>query len=106
MKISEALGAEKPLAVEFDSGAILNITYKPPAYTIAEIEAAQEAANKDPKRIIEMVQTLVTSWDLTDDDGVLVSLASFEVLRTKVPSPVFGGIMRAIREDQNPSGEA
>ena len=104
VRISEALGQPADLAVHFDGGGVLNVTYRPTNYTVAQIEEIQASSQKDPKRIIEAVMRTVIKWDLIDDDGVPVPL-EFEVLRQKVPTPIFRRIFDAVNEDQTPEGK-
>lgn len=126
MRISEALGGRIPLAVQFPSGAVLNIEYAPASYTVAELEEIQKA-ERDPKRIIEAIRRVVLSWDLMDDDGNLVPLtppkreptmsqgddgiwvevpgtdldvAADDPLR-HIPTPVYTAILRSVNEDQS-----
>lgn len=120
MRISEALGGRLPLAVQFPSGAVLNIEYHPASYTVAELEALQKS-ERDPMRIIEAIRRIVVSWDLTDDEGRLVPVdppfagvakatdpESGEVTVSQpmedplrhIPTPVFTQIIKAVNEDQ------
>lgn len=126
MRISEALGGRLPLAVQFPSGAVLNIEYTAASYTVAELEIIQKA-EREPVRIIEAVRRVVLSWDLMDDDGNVVPLTPpkreptmsqgddgvwVEVPGTDldvaaddplkhIPTPVFTQILRAVNEDQS-----
>lgn len=104
MRISEAIGDKKDLDVKFGT-AVLHIQYTPTNYTIAEMEDAV-AHREDPRRLIGLIQTLVKAWDLEDDDGVPIDLADGEAIRTKVGSIVLTGIVKAVKEDSVPSGEA
>lgn len=119
MRIDEALGEVKPLAVKFGP-AVLNIEYRPPSYTIEQLEAAKADA-ENPDRLVRMVQDLIVGWDLTrplrDDEGNVVlgdNGASIEVpvdvtnaddVRKYVTTTVINGITVAVREDNKP-GEA
>jgi hypothetical protein len=102
MRISEAISEQKPLAVKFGA-SVLNIVYAPPSYTVAEMEEAQ--ADKTPARLIAMLQQIVTSWDLTDNDEVPIDLRDAEALRTKVGINIIGAIIKAVREDNQPGEE-
>jgi hypothetical protein len=103
VRISEALAERKPLSVKFTGGAVLSIEYYPPAWTVAELEENQ--ADKNPARIIAMMQKLLASWDLDDDSGEPIDIQNLEAMK-HVPTSVFGEISKAIREDQSPPGEA
>jgi hypothetical protein len=72
MKMSDALKEVKDLRVDFGPGGILNVIYRPPSWTPAEMEAL--AADKDIKRIVDQVRKLVIQWDLTDDYNNLIPL--------------------------------
>jgi hypothetical protein len=118
MRIDEALAESKPLAVKF-SGAVLNIEYRPPAYTIRQMTEA--AADKDnPEALVKMLQDIIVGWDLTRIEKVPydaeTTAAAFERevpvdvtnpddVRDYVPNNIIMGIIKAIREDNDPSGE-
>lgn len=113
MKISEALSPARDLQVRFEA-AILNVTYRPAAYTIEEIERLEETEGeaKTPEqrrarleRLLDTIGRIVISWDLTDDSEVMISPTDRETLRHTVPMPVFMEIIKAVREDQK-VGEA
>lgn len=72
MKMSDALKEVKDLKVDFGAGGVLNVVYRPPSWTPAEMEALQE--DKDIRRIVDQIRKLVIQWDLTDDYNVLVPL--------------------------------
>lgn len=74
MRISEALGGIKDLAVEFAGGGVLNIRYRPSSYTVADLSNIDDEARKDPYRIITMIRDMVVDWDLEDNDGEPVAL--------------------------------
>jgi hypothetical protein len=125
MRISEALSGESPLAVHFPGGAVLNIVYRPAAYTVAELEEIQAEKN-NVGRILDAIRRIVKSWDLTDDAGnavplekprmatlVVTDMESGEVTRSDppddplrhIPTPIYKEILRAVNDDQDP-GEA
>lgn len=117
MRIDEALGDSKPLAVKF-AGGVLNIEYRTPGYTIKEMKAA-ESKKDDPEYLITMIQDLVQGWDLTRlaDGGtdpetgkqnmveVPVDVTNHDDVENYVPSNIIMGIVKAIREDHEVSGE-
>lgn len=113
MKLSQAGAKAKTIPVEFEGGAVLEVTYKPLTYTVNEMDAMR--GETDPSRIIETVKRLVTKWDLTDDAEVPIPLdhpvdedgkpAKDDPLRD-VPTHIFGEIIRAVGEDQQPDPEA
>jgi hypothetical protein len=71
MRIDEALGGSKDLAITFPTGSVLNIVYKPSSYTVEEIASLDGEARKDPRRIIRMVRDVVLKWDLEDRYGIV-----------------------------------
>lgn len=122
MRIDEALSESKPLAVKFNGG-VLNIEYRPPSYTIEEMVAA-DADKDNPERLIKMIQDLVVAWDLTRlakvaiapavgndftesivEQEVPVDVTNPEDVRRYVPQNIIMGIIKAVREDSNVSGE-
>lgn len=112
MRISEALSPARDIEVRFEA-AVLNVTYRPAAYTIEEIERLEESdGDKTPEqrrarleRLLDTVGRVVVSWDLTHDDETMISPLDRDTLRRTVPTSVFTDIMKAIREDQK-VGEA
>lgn len=104
MRISEAIASSKPLEVKFEGGGVLHIEYRPPAFTIAEMEEAGK--DKDnPKRLISLLQGLITAWDLETNAGEPIDLADAEAIRVNVTGNIIMEIVRAVREDNAP-GEA
>jgi hypothetical protein len=117
VRIDEAIAETKPLQVSFGGGAVLNIEYRPPAYTIAQMtEAAADKGN--PERLISMIQDLVVGWDLTrtemrvvEPNGdpvpfeIPVDINNDEDVRLYVPTTIITGIVKAVRADNDPSGE-
>lgn len=117
MRIDEALAESKPLKITFPSGGVLTVEYRPPSYTIDEMVAA-EADKDDPKRLIRMLQDLIQGWDLTRIEKVIlepngdpierevpVDITDPEQVSKYVPSPIIMAIIRAIRADNDVSGE-
>jgi hypothetical protein len=102
VKISQATADSKPCSATFGEN-VLNFVYRPLTYTVAEMEAMQEDTPR-PGAIIESMMKLLVSWDLTDEDDVVIPLEA-DALRT-IPSHIFTGIMQAVGKDQTPSGEA
>jgi len=116
VRIDEAIAETKPLKVFFGD-AVLNIEYRPPAYTIAQMtEAAADKGN--PERLISMIQDLVVGWDLTrtvneplEPNGdpvqreIPVDINNDEDVRLYVPTTIIMGIVKAVRSDNDPSGE-
>lgn len=116
MRIDEALAESKPLAVQFPKG-VLNIQYRPFAYTIEQMVEAQKD-QENPETLLTMVMDLVQGWDLTrmekvvSPDGfesfereVPVDVTSRDDLYRYVPSPVYHAIIKAIKADNDVSGE-
>jgi hypothetical protein len=104
VKLSEAKSDLKPLPVVFDSGAVLNITYRVPEYTPYELAKVVDKSDPDPTRIIGMILKVVESWDLTDDDGQDIPL-TVDGVGENVGIGILRKIMDAIGKDQMP-GEA
>lgn len=114
MKLSEARSNIKPLAVTFDSGAVLNITYRPPEYTPYDLAALLDKTNPDPTKIIGMVTKIVESWDLEYDDDAKDSTdkpltgvipLTQDGIGENVGVTILRTIMDAVNKDQMP-GEA
>ncbi len=122
MRIDEALGEIKPLAVKFGT-AVLNVEYRIPSYTIEQMVLA-DSDKANPERLIPLIQDLVHGWDLTriakvavpasEENDFIESVREVEVpvdvtnpddIRRFVPSPIIMGIVNAIRKDQEVSGE-
>lgn len=104
MKLSEAKSDLKPLPIVFDSGAVLNITYRSPEYTPYEMAKIVDKTNPDPVRIIGMILKVVESWDLTDDAEKPIPLTT-DGVGENVGIGILRKIMEAIGKDQMP-GEA
>ena len=104
MKLSEAKSDLKPLAVAFDSGAVLNVTYRTPEYTPYEMAKIVDTKNPDPTRIIGMILKVVESWDLTDEAEKPIPLTP-DGIGENVGVGVLRKIMEAVGKDQQP-GEA
>lgn len=115
MRIDEALAESKPLVVKFAQG-VLNIEYRPPSYTIAEMKTAID--DKDPGRLADMLQDLIQGWDLTrlvdggtNEQGihseieVPVDVTNRDDVINYVPTNIIMGIIKAIRADNDASGE-
>jgi len=105
VKLSEAKSDLKPLDVTFDSGAVLHIEYRSPEYTPFEMAKIVDKTNPDPTRIIGMIQKVVESWDLTDDNEVPIPL-TVDGIGENVGIGILRKVMEAIGADQMPSGEA
>lgn len=107
VRISKGLGKPTDLDVFFDDDdpeSILHIKYRPSSFTVAELDEIRSTAEKNPKRVIESVLNVVTEWDLTNEDGSPV-LLTVEGIYGLVPSSILTGILRAVNEDQTPSGK-
>jgi hypothetical protein len=91
MRMSDALKDIKDLRVDFGQGGILNITYRPPSWTPAELEAL--ATEKDISKIADQIRKLVVQWDLTDDYNNLIPLAEPEPVPTVVVTDDDGAII-------------
>jgi hypothetical protein len=132
MRISEAISESTPIAVPFAAGAVLNIEYRPSSVTLAQMEdmvfqaekaaeeQAQEASAQDnsdtaqlrrlrerlaatKQTLADNILTIVTKWDLEEEDGTTVPL-TIEGL-ANVPNNVFREIIRAVRQHQSAGDE-
>jgi hypothetical protein len=107
MRISDALAKARPLTVEFDSDS-MNITYRPSSYSVEKLEQLVEEDGSErkvaPRRMIEMIQNMVISWDLLEDNGEPIDLQNTARLR-QLPSSIFLTILNAVKADQS-AGEA
>jgi hypothetical protein len=130
MKMSDALKDIKDLKVDFGVGGTLNVIYRPPSWTPAEMEALQ--ADKDIRRIVDQIRRLVIQWDLTDDYNNLIPLEapkpdpaivvtdnSGEIVEQKEPEPrelhdplmhvpisIYMKIIQAVNNDGKPDPQA
>jgi hypothetical protein len=108
VRISKGLGKPTELDVYFDDDdpdAVLHVTYRPTSFTVAQLDEIRANAEKNPRRLIESVLNVVTAWDLEGDDGEAIPL-DVEAIYDVVPTSILGGILKAINEDQTPSGKA
>lgn len=107
VRISKGLGKATELDVFFDDDdpdAVLSIKYRPTSFTVAELDDIRSNAEKHPKRIIESVLNVVLEWNLETDDGETIPL-EIEAIYGVVPTSILSRILRAINEDQTPSGK-
>lgn len=119
MRIDEALAESKSLDVKFGT-AVLHVEYRPPSYTIEEMVAA-DADKENPERLVKMIQDVVIGWDLTRFETVIVpgdhgeeipterevpvDITNANDVRKYVPNTIIMGIVRAIRKDNEVSGD-
>lgn len=114
MRISDAKSESRDVAVRFETGD-LNVTYRPISYTINEAERltseSSDLAKATPEQraakmsqLATTISNLVVAWDLEDDEGVTIDPQNAEALRD-VPMNIFNEVIRAINEDQKPSGK-
>lgn len=110
MRIDQANGESKPLAVTFGT-SVLNVEYHPSTFTVEELVALKEDRD-NPDRIIGMIRRTVTAWDLTDNDDQPIPISAPaegepDLMRKLVPIPVFSAIIAAVRKDSEiDSGES
>lgn len=111
MKISQAVAPKKDVKVPFE-GAELQVVYRPLTYTVRQMdemaaEAEATGGGKATTRLLETIQKLVVTWDLTDEHDKLIviegDLTDDHPLRD-VPSHIFVAIIKAVNEDQTPGG--
>lgn len=123
MKISSALNEMHDLEVMFGNER-LRVTYRPSAVTLADIEKMK--ANRDERRLAEMIREQIVQWDLEDDEtGKIIPLGKpespLQVMEegTELPAEAFGDpivdkvpiaimtkILFAIQADQRPDPQA
>lgn len=125
MKISQVLSERKLLAIPFD-GVTLNVVYKPKAITPETIDSfatiasglgssqadIEDIENRDmvaqlkamasmsSMPVIQIV-SLVESWDLTDEAGVIIPITTEHV--KKLPVEFLKQVVAAINADINPN---
>lgn len=117
MRISDATSPARDVEVQFEGG-ILNVSYRPISYTFEEMEkisddATELANSKDTpeqrkvrlNKILDTISNIVVSWDLENDDGIIINPQDRESLR-QIPLNIFSEIIKAVNADQRPSGEA
>lgn len=119
MRVSEALEDFKPLAIKFGS-AVLNVEYRPPSWTITQLEQTKAAATDENfDRLAGMLMEVVRAWDLTriekvPDDRtesgfiereVPIDITVHQEVKDHVPLSLINRIIKAIQED-NAAGEA
>jgi len=113
MRISDALSPARELTVPFQS-AELHVTYRPISYTMEQLDEIQakteetggsaEERRARLDRVLDIMTRLVVSWDLTDDEDVVINPENRDAMR-KIPMNVFTEILAAVRKDQS-AGEA
>jgi hypothetical protein len=102
----QASRAEKPLkSVKrefFDTGETLTVEYWPDRWTprVERAFAENYNNNRPTNAVVEMLCELVESWDLTDDDGVVLPL-TVEGL-DDVSASVLSFVMVMVQEDMTP----
>lgn len=127
MKLSTIKNVVQTVVLEYptDTGTeFLNIKYRPNFYTVALRQELELAKERELKREVENTQriadgqeplpnndedngsyfkmflAMVSSWDLTDDNGVLIGL-TVDAL-TEVPLKIINDILTKINEDETP----
>ncbi len=113
MRVSDALSPVRELDVQFAED-VLHVSYRPISYSLEELERIQEesvtpgntpAERRDRiRRLAALISKLVISWDLTDENDVVVDPTDVEALRL-LPLNIFTEILAAVRRDQQ-VGEA
>lgn len=101
------------VAVEFDTGDVLHVTYKPSTLSPAFMEQmAEEVDDDDPQGFAKLFCEVVTDWDLEGPFGQgkhAVKAGEKVPLKPEVVSWVPTGIMRfilqEIGEDSAPKGK-
>lgn len=107
MKIGALKGGVRPLDVEFPGmegleDEKLHIEYRPGELTleIADDMRAAAANNLEADAICLVLEKVLVSWDLEDDDGPLA--VTKEGIK-KIPLPALGAIFLAMMEDIRPN---
>jgi hypothetical protein len=106
MKLSQVLADRSSVTVPFGEHS-LKVTYKPHVYTPKfQSEADRAAQGEDTDRLSAMLSPLLDSWDLTDDDGKMITLdvASLRSLPIKILSDVLLAILRDFNPNPPTSG--
>jgi hypothetical protein len=123
MKISSAMNEMHDLDVNF-GGEMLHIIYRPSSVTLADVE--KMTADKNPRRLAEMIREQIAQWDLEDDEtGKIIPLgkpesplqvmeqgtelpseAMSDPIVEKVPIAIMVKILFAIQADQRPDPQA
>lgn len=108
MRISGALAQARSLKVPFE-GEELNISYRPSSYSVEELEklvSDEESGAKkiEPSRIIDIIQQMVITWDLTEDNGEPIHLSDRQRLK-QLPTSIYTVILQTVKADQS-VGEA
>ena len=95
--------ATKDVAIDFGDDNILNLTLDSSKFTVGFLKRIQALDESDLPAFADMFFSLVTGWDLTDDDGTPLPLdqSTIESLRIET----FVAIVKRINESQNPNPE-
>jgi hypothetical protein len=106
VKISEALGAAKPLAVPIGDGT-LNVTYVPADYTAVELEGIVAGESDTRVRaVVDLFVKHVKAWDLEFNDRDELIPLDPAVLRTDVPMHILAEVLKAVQKETSPNPEA
>lgn len=92
-KLSELRAASRTVSVSVDGGSIA-VRYRPNVYTAGFLS---ELADKS---VSEALCSLLTGWDLTDDDGEEIPITP--AVLADLPLPLLQAIWRAVQEDLLP----
>lgn len=100
MRISELLNASKPLTIKFVAGEKeidLHVTYRTSPVTYRAIKGGEGLEGWD--KAIHNLVTYLSSWDLTDDAGVMIPITKEGIEDNDIPIEVITSIMVAINAD-------
>ena len=96
----------KPLTIEI-GGEVLNIAYRPHAYTPRLEEEAQRLREEKTAStaLVAMLMPVLASWDLMDgevDDPQSKPIPITQEALVEQPSVILGAVISAIGKDLNP----
>ena len=106
ISLSKVQERRKPLKVDLGDGDILNIVYRPAAYT-ADFEAAISDAAKDGDRSVigRAVEALVEEWDVYEDDAQSIKFPIEAEAIGRLPLVVLRPMLDAIGADMRPKAK-
>ena len=95
--------ALKDIDIDFGDGDILHLTLDGSRFTVGFLDRLQALDDSDIPTFAHMFFSLVTDWDLTDDEDVKLprDASTIEALRIDTMMQ----IVVKIRESQNPNPE-
>lgn len=101
IKISDVKSGTQTVKVEWD-GEQASVEYSPTAFTPGMIHDL--ASEEDVIQVVELLDALLVSWDVLDDDGA--ALPTDKETLMGMPFTFLVRVMETVRKDMQPSGEA